>query len=81
MGFKLFSRVALSVDIPEHGLKAGDVATVVDIHAAGARTGYSLELFNALGDTIAVVVVDEAQIELLREDEILHARLFDKIAA
>jgi hypothetical protein len=34
--------------------------------------GYSIEVFNGLGDTIAVLVIT---VEPLREDEILCARL------
>jgi hypothetical protein len=74
MAHRLFSRVALTVDLPEHHLQAGDVATIVDTHEAKGRTGYSLEVFNATGETINVVVVEESQIEPLRNDEVFHIR-------
>jgi hypothetical protein len=48
-------RVMLTVDIPEYGLKAGDVGTVVDITPNEQQ--YTLEFFNFAGDTIAVVPV------------------------
>jgi hypothetical protein len=38
--------------------------------------GYSLEVFNALGDTIAVVTVPESLIEPLRENEVFSVRSF-----
>lgn len=81
MKYPLFSRVALSVNIAEYNLKAGDVATIVDYHETRDSKGYSLEVFNAKGETIGVVVVNENQIESLTDDEILHVRHLDKIAA
>ena len=81
MTFPLFTRVALSVDLPEYNLKSGDVATIVDSHSVSGKRGFSLEVFNAKGETITVIVADETQIETLREDEIFHIRHLDKIAA
>ena len=81
MAIPLFSRVALTVDLPEYGLKAGDIATVVDSHESKGAKGYSLEIFNATGDTIAVIVVDESQINTLHNDEVLHIRHLEKLAA
>jgi hypothetical protein len=50
MKHKLFTRVALKVDLPKHGLYRGDVATVVEHHPRPRRQepGYSLEVFNAV---------------------------------
>ena len=77
MKFELFSRVVLKTDVAEHGLRRGDLATVVEFHpgVSGQEPGYSLEVFNAVGDTVAVIVLGESQIETLREDEILCARV------
>jgi hypothetical protein len=73
----MFSRVVLKTDVPENGLRRGDLATVVDFHPGvpGQEPGYSLEVFNAVGDTVAVIALGESQIETLREDEILCARV------
>ncbi len=81
MKYSLFSRVALTTDLPDFNLKAGDVATIVDAHETANLNGYSLEIFNAKGDTITVVVVNESQIEPLRDDEVLHVRHIDNLAA
>jgi hypothetical protein len=43
------------------------------------KTGYSLDVFNAIGDTIAVLVVEESKIELVKRNEILHVRRLDKV--
>ncbi len=76
MKHELFTRVALKTDLPEHGLRRGDVATVVEQHSGkpGQEPGYSLEVFNAVGDTIAVVTVRESQIGPLTSNELLHVR-------
>ena len=42
--------------------------------APDGTEGYSIEVFNAVGDTIAVTVVPATALEPLREDEILCAR-------
>jgi hypothetical protein len=75
MKYKLFQQVALAKDIPEKKLRRGDVATVVDYHlTSGGEAGYSIEVFNAVGDTIAVTVVPESFLQDLTSDEILHVR-------
>ena len=81
MAYQLFSRVALKEDLPTHGLQRGDVATVVETHPGEEHQeqGYSLEVFNAIGETIAVVTVRESQIEPLAPDEVLHVRRLDEV--
>jgi hypothetical protein len=75
MRYKLFQQVALAKDIPEKKLRRGDLATVIDHHPARDREpGYSIEVFNAVGDTIAVTVVPESFLQELTPDEILHVR-------
>ena len=72
----LFTRVALKADLPHHGVRSCDVATVVEYHPGqlGQEPGYSLEVFNAVGETLAVVTVRESQIEPLTANELLHVR-------
>ena len=45
MKYELYTRMALSEDLPDHGLRRGDVATLVEQHPgrAGKEDGYSLE--------------------------------------
>lgn len=58
MKFELFTRVALKEDLPNYKLRRGDVATIVEHHPIkNGEDGYSLEVFNAVGETIAVVTV------------------------
>ncbi len=78
MKFALYSRVALAVDVPADGIRRGDVATIVEHHAspaAGTEPGYSVEVFNAVGETLAVLTLPESSFEALRRDEVLTVRV------
>ena len=83
MKYELFCRVALRTAITKHKLQAGDVATIVEQHpgSPGQEPGYTLEVFNAVGETIAVVTVRESEIEPLAVNEVLHVRRLDEVAA
>ncbi len=75
MKFELYSKIALKEDLEKYGLKKGDVAVIVEEHPEiNGQVGFTLEVFNALGDTIAIPTVTESQIELLRDNEIFNIR-------
>lgn len=75
MKFDLFTEVVLQRDIPERKLQKGDVATIVEHHSsAHSEDGYTLEVYNALGETIDIVTVPESTIESLKESEIFSVR-------
>ncbi|PZD75490.1 hypothetical protein C1752_00273 [Acaryochloris thomasi RCC1774] len=76
MSLDLYQRITLSRDIPEEGLKTGDVAYLLDYvpHLQGGELGCVLEVFNAVGESISVLTVPESAIQPLRPDEILSAR-------
>ncbi len=77
-----FTEVALTRDVPEHGLRCGDVATVVEklpgTSASGGEAGFVLEVFNAIGETIAVVTVPVSAVEPLRASEVFSVRSLQK---
>jgi hypothetical protein len=64
-------RVALTEDLPDYGLKRGDIGTVVMVHAA---SGYEVEFVPLSGDTLAVVSLFPRQVRALGRREIAHAR-------
>lgn len=75
MKFELYKDMVLARDLPEEGLRRGDIVKLVEHHVGRDREdGYSAEVFNALGDTIAVVTVPESALEPLREDEVCCVR-------
>lgn len=75
MEFELYTDAALARDMPEHRLKRGDIVKLVDYHVAPDGTeGYSVEVLNAVGGTLAVIAVPASALEALRQDKVLSAR-------
>lgn len=65
MPFDLFQDVILTIGLPEHGLCAGDVGTVVERHVvAGLEDGYSVEFFDMTGRTVAVATLPASQLRV-----------------
>jgi hypothetical protein len=79
---ELYQDVALTRDIPDHRLKIGDVATLIDYvhHPVDGEEGCILEVFNAKGESIAVVAIPVTAVEALRADEILTVRSLQPIS-
>jgi hypothetical protein len=80
MSLELYQEVALTCDLPEYKLRAGDLATLVDFvsHPSNGEEDCILEVFNAVGESLAVIAVPISVIESLRPDEILIVRSFAK---
>ncbi len=76
MTLELYKEVALTLDLPQHQLRAGDIATLIDLvpHPTGGEDGCVLQVFNAVGESIAVIIVPVSAIEALHADEILSVR-------
>jgi hypothetical protein len=64
--------IILECDLPEHGLRRGDIGTVVLVHQGGK--GYEVEFTTLDGETVAVVTLLASQVRPAREREIAHAR-------
>jgi len=56
MKIELYDQVILNQNVEDENLYRGDVATLVDYieHPDGGEQGAILEIFNAIGDSIAV---------------------------
>lgn len=81
MNFALYSDVILLKDIVENGLFAGDIGTVVDIHnVSGLETGYSVEFFDLLGNTRAVVTLPMSYFRQPTKSDIPTVRLLAEVA-
>jgi hypothetical protein len=75
MTFELYTDAVLTRDLPEDGLCTGDVVKIVDHHPVpGGEDGYSIEVFNAIGETIAVTSVPESALETLHPNEVFSVR-------
>ena len=73
---KLYEEVALTRNMPEENLKQGDVAVVVEYvpHPTGGEEGAILEIFNAVGESVAVATVPISAIKSLRADQVFMVR-------
>jgi hypothetical protein len=69
---KEFETVVLTEDIAKHGLREGDLGTVVLVHGTGA--GYEVEFVTLDGETIAVVTLTASQVRPVDSRAIAHAR-------
>jgi len=68
---KELESAVLTVDLPEHGLSAGDLGTIVLVHG---NEGYEVEFVTLEGETLAVVSLSAAQLRRVEPREIAHAR-------
>ena len=64
-------QVALTNDIPEHGLKAGEMDTVVLLHGS---EGYEVEFVALDRETVAVVSLFTRDVRPVGHREIAHAQ-------
>ncbi|MBD2261140.1 DUF4926 domain-containing protein [Pseudanabaena sp. FACHB-2040] len=76
MTLELYKEVALTQDLPDHALREGDIATLVDFvpHPCSGEEGCVLEVFNAIGEAIAVVAVPRSAIKPLSSSDMLSVR-------
>ena len=71
---KELDAVALTADLPRHGLELGDVGAVVHVYEGGHA--YQVEFTTFDGKTVALAKVSAGQIRPLGDKEIHHARAF-----
>lgn len=71
-------RIVLTSDLPEDGLEAGDVGTVVFVHGQGQA--YEVEFFTLSGSTAAVATVSASQVRPVGQRDLVHARPLAAVA-
>jgi hypothetical protein len=74
MAPELHQEVILARDLPQDGLRSGDIGTVVHIYPQG---GLEVEFFMASGKTRAVVTLREADIRMATDDDVVAVRKLD----
>jgi len=74
MAPELHQEVILARDLPQDGLRSGDIGTVVHIYPQG---GLEVEFFTASGKTRAVVTLREADIRMATDDDVVAVRKLD----
>ncbi len=64
--------VVLARDLPDEGLVAGDIGTVVHIHHGGA--GYEVEFMTLAGETICVATLPDTHVRPITRRDVAHVR-------
>ena len=62
----------MTANVPDEGLVAGDVGTVVHIHKGGE--GYEVEFMTLTGETVATVILLAGQVRPLNRRDLAHTR-------
>jgi hypothetical protein len=71
MKFALLDTVVLKRDLPEHGLRAGDLGAVVELYEAD---GVEVEFVRASGQTKALITLRAGDLRSVAEDDMLAVR-------
>lgn len=71
MKFKKLECVVLKHDIPEHGLRAGDLGTVVEVYP---ESGVEVEFVKGSGATQALLTLSKRDIRKIESDDLLATR-------
>ena len=74
MRFRSLEVVVLRNDIDEHGLKAGDTGTVVELYEPD---GLEVEFLTGTGETRAVLTLSESDVRHLGPNDMLAVRAVD----
>ena len=75
MKFSLYTEMELAKDVPEFSLCCGDIVKLVEHHSGPeGQESYSVEFFNALGETAGVACIPNDVLDPLQSDEVLCAR-------
>lgn len=69
---KEHDRIVLTQDIPESGLRAGDVGTIVHIYRQGEA--FEVEFLALDGETVAIATALASQVRPVSSGDITHAR-------
>ena len=73
---ELYSRVVVTLDLPQEDVRRGDIATVVEYvpHPNEGEEGAILEIFDTLGNSLGVVIVPVSAIAPLSRGMVPAAR-------
>lgn len=71
MKFALLDTVVLNRDLPEHGLRTGNLGAVVELSGAD---GFEVEFVQASGPTKTLVTLKHADLRSVSERDILSVR-------
>ena len=71
MTYQLLDTIVLDRDIPEHGLRKGDLGAIVEVYAADA---FEVEFVTASGRTAALLPLAARDIRPVADDDLVSVR-------
>lgn len=77
MTFQVLDTVVLVRDLPEHGLKRGDLGAVVERYEPD---GLDVEFVTASGHTVALVTLRESDVRAVADRDLIAVRPIDRSA-
>jgi hypothetical protein len=77
MRFKELQTVVLNRDLPEHGLRVGDLGAVVQVYDPD---GLEVEFVSASGRTEALVTLKDADVRSVADSDLIAVRQVDRSA-
>lgn len=77
MNFAVLDTVVLDRDIPEHGLRRGDLGAVVEVYEPD---GLEVEFVRASGRTQAVVELTTHDVRAIRDEDLISVRTLEQTA-
>lgn len=77
MRFKLLDTVVLDRDLPERGLRRGDLGAIVEIYEPD---GLEVEFVTASGKTEALVTLQDCDVRNVEDSDLIAVRPFDRSA-
>jgi len=78
VGYKELDTIVLSRDLPEQGLRRGDLGAVVQVYDADA---FEVEFVTASGRTQALVTLTTADVRSISDEDLLSVRTLKRGAA
>ena len=73
MSHELLETVILTKDLKKHGLRCGDLGTIVEIYEPD---GLEVEFVSAAGKTEALVTLSADDVRAVAEDDLIAVRRF-----
>jgi hypothetical protein len=77
VNFAVLDTVVLDRDVPEHGLRRGDLGAVVEVYEPD---GLEVEFVRASGRTQAVVELTTHDVRAIRDEDLISVRTLEQTA-
>ena len=71
MMYRVLDTIVLNRDVPDHGLRKGDLGAVVEVYEPG---GLEVEFVTASGRTAAVVTLEARDVRPVADDDLVSVR-------